>query len=59
VLSNIKDMVEAAGGTMADIVLANVYVTDMSYYDYQGCGTSSSSSRTRSTPDRGVATRAP
>jgi len=36
VLTNIKNMMEAAGGTMADIVLANVYVTDMSYYrDYQ------------------------
>jgi 2-iminobutanoate/2-iminopropanoate deaminase len=36
VLTNIKDIVEGAGGTMADIVLANVYVTDMSYYtDYQ------------------------
>lgn len=32
VLSNIKEMVEAAGGTMDDIVLANVYVTDMQYY---------------------------
>jgi enamine deaminase RidA (YjgF/YER057c/UK114 family) len=36
VLTNIKEIVEGAGGTMADIVLANVYVTDMSYYyDYQ------------------------
>jgi enamine deaminase RidA (YjgF/YER057c/UK114 family) len=36
VLSNIKDLVEAAGGTMADIVLANVFVTDMHfYYDYE------------------------
>jgi 2-iminobutanoate/2-iminopropanoate deaminase len=36
VLSNIKEMVEAAGGTMADVVLANVFVTDMSfYYDYE------------------------
>jgi enamine deaminase RidA (YjgF/YER057c/UK114 family) len=36
VLTNIKNLVEAAGGTMADIVLANVFVTDMSYYtDYQ------------------------
>lgn len=32
VLSNIKDLVEAAGGTMADVVLANVYVTDMQHY---------------------------
>ncbi|MDQ7842638.1 MAG: RidA family protein [Armatimonadota bacterium] len=31
-LSNIKQLVEAAGGTMADVVLANVYVTDMQYY---------------------------
>lgn len=31
-LTNIKQLVEAAGGTMADIVLANVYVTDMQYY---------------------------
>jgi 2-iminobutanoate/2-iminopropanoate deaminase len=36
VLGNIKEMVEAAGGTMADVVVANVYVTDMSfYYDYE------------------------
>lgn len=32
VLSNIKDLVESAGGTMADVVLANVYVTDMQHY---------------------------
>jgi 2-aminomuconate deaminase len=32
VLRNIKDLVESAGGTMSDIVLANVYVTDMQYY---------------------------
>jgi 2-iminobutanoate/2-iminopropanoate deaminase len=32
VLTNIKGIVEAAGGTMADIVLANVFVTDMRYY---------------------------
>jgi enamine deaminase RidA (YjgF/YER057c/UK114 family) len=32
VLGGIKDMVEAAGGTMADVVLANVFVTDMRYY---------------------------
>lgn len=36
VLGNIKEMVEAAGGTMDDICLANVFVTDMHYYsDYQ------------------------
>ena len=36
VLTNIKEVIEGAGGTMADVVLANVYVTDMSYYvDYQ------------------------
>jgi enamine deaminase RidA (YjgF/YER057c/UK114 family) len=32
VLTNIKQMVEAAGGRMSDIVLANVFVTDMRYY---------------------------
>ena len=32
VLDNIKGMVESAGGTMADIVLANVFVTDIRYY---------------------------
>ncbi len=32
VLSNIKAMVEGAGGTMRDVVLANVFVTDMRYY---------------------------
>jgi enamine deaminase RidA (YjgF/YER057c/UK114 family) len=32
VLQNIKILVEAAGGTMDDVVLANVYVTDMQYY---------------------------
>ncbi len=32
VLKNIKLLVEAAGGTMDDIVLANVFVTDMQYY---------------------------
>jgi len=31
-LTNIRQLVEAAGGTMADVVLANVYVTDMQYY---------------------------
>jgi enamine deaminase RidA (YjgF/YER057c/UK114 family) len=36
VLTNIKTLVEAAGGTMADVVLANVFVTDMHYYtDYE------------------------
>lgn len=36
VLGNIKKMVEAAGGTMADIVMANVFVTDMHfYYQYE------------------------
>lgn len=36
VLSNIKSLVEEAGGTMADIVMANVFVTDMHYYtDYE------------------------
>jgi enamine deaminase RidA (YjgF/YER057c/UK114 family) len=32
VLTNIKNLVESAGGTMADIVQANVFVTDMQYY---------------------------
>lgn len=31
VLANIKTVVEACGGTMADIVKINVYVTDISY----------------------------
>jgi enamine deaminase RidA (YjgF/YER057c/UK114 family) len=36
VLTNIKGLVEAAGGTMADVVVANVFVTDMRYYyEYQ------------------------
>lgn len=36
VLSNIKSMLEQAGGSMADVVLANVFVTDMHYYyDYE------------------------
>jgi 2-iminobutanoate/2-iminopropanoate deaminase len=36
VLSNIKEVLEAAGGTMADVVVANVFVTDMHYYyDYE------------------------
>ena len=35
-LSNIRSIVEAAGGTMADVVLANVFVTDMHfYYQYE------------------------
>jgi enamine deaminase RidA (YjgF/YER057c/UK114 family) len=32
VLRNIKELIEGAGGTMADIVMANVFVTDMQYY---------------------------
>ncbi len=36
VLTNIKNLVESAGGTMKDVVLANVFVTDMRYYyEYQ------------------------
>jgi 2-iminobutanoate/2-iminopropanoate deaminase len=36
VLSNIKAVIEGAGGTMADVVVANVFVTDMHfYYDYE------------------------
>jgi 2-iminobutanoate/2-iminopropanoate deaminase len=36
VLSNIKSMMEQAGGSMADVVMANVFVTDMHYYyDYE------------------------
>lgn len=36
VLSNIRDLVQAAGGTMDDVVMANVFVTDMHYYyDYE------------------------
>jgi enamine deaminase RidA (YjgF/YER057c/UK114 family) len=31
-LGSIKELVEAAGGTMADVVLANIFVTDMRYY---------------------------
>lgn len=35
-LTNIKELVEAAGGTMSNIVKANVFVTDIAYYyDYQ------------------------
>lgn len=32
VLTNIKNVVEGAGGSMADIVQANVFVTDMHFY---------------------------
>lgn len=32
VLGSIKELVEVAGGTMADVVMANVFVTDMRYY---------------------------
>jgi len=32
VLGNIKELIESAGGTMADIVMANVFVTDIQYY---------------------------
>jgi enamine deaminase RidA (YjgF/YER057c/UK114 family) len=32
VLGNIKSVIESAGGTMADIVKANVFVTDMQVY---------------------------
>ncbi|MGH7860646.1 MAG: RidA family protein [Candidatus Dormibacteraceae bacterium] len=32
VLTNIKVLLAAAGGTMRDVVLANVFVTDMRYY---------------------------
>jgi 2-iminobutanoate/2-iminopropanoate deaminase len=36
VLTNIKAMMEQAGGSMADVVMANVFVTDMHYYyDYE------------------------
>lgn len=36
VLGNIKEMVEIAGGSMADVVVANVFVTDMHfYYDFE------------------------
>jgi 2-iminobutanoate/2-iminopropanoate deaminase len=35
-LSNLQLMVEAAGGTMGDVVRANAFVTDISYYyDYE------------------------
>ncbi len=32
VLTNLREIVQAAGGTLDDVVLANVYVTDMQYY---------------------------
>jgi len=36
VLTNIREIVETAGGTMSDVVQANVFVTDMHYYyDYE------------------------
>jgi 2-iminobutanoate/2-iminopropanoate deaminase len=36
VLSNIKEMLESAGGSMNDVVMANVFVTDMHfYYEYE------------------------
>lgn len=36
VLSNVAGMLAEAGGTMADVVMANVFVTDMAYYyDYE------------------------
>jgi 2-iminobutanoate/2-iminopropanoate deaminase len=35
-LTNVKLMVEAAGGSMRDVVRANAFVTDISYYyDYE------------------------
>jgi 2-iminobutanoate/2-iminopropanoate deaminase len=36
VLTNIKGMMEQAGGSMEDVVMANVFVTNMAYYyDYE------------------------
>jgi enamine deaminase RidA (YjgF/YER057c/UK114 family) len=36
VLTNIKGIVENAGGSMSDVVMANVFVTDMHfYYQYE------------------------
>lgn len=36
VLSNIRDLLATVGGRMEDVVLANVFVTDMHfYYDYE------------------------
>lgn len=35
-LTNLKGLVEAAGGSMRDVVKANVFVTDIAYYyDYE------------------------
>ena len=35
-LTNLKGIVEAAGGSMRDVVKANVFVTDIAYYyDYE------------------------
>lgn len=35
-LGNIRALIESAGGSMADIVMANVFVTDMHfYYQYE------------------------
>lgn len=35
-LTNIKKLVEAAGGTMDDVVMANVFVSDIHFYhDYE------------------------
>jgi enamine deaminase RidA (YjgF/YER057c/UK114 family) len=35
-LGNIKEMLEASGGSMSDVVMANVFVTDMHfYYQYE------------------------
>jgi 2-iminobutanoate/2-iminopropanoate deaminase len=36
VLTNIKNVIEGAGGSMSDVVMANVFVTDMHfYYQYE------------------------
>ena len=35
-LTNVSSMLAAAGGTMSDVVVANVFVTDMAvYYDFE------------------------
>jgi enamine deaminase RidA (YjgF/YER057c/UK114 family) len=35
-LTNMKQLLEAAGGSMRDVVMANVFVTDIRYYlDYE------------------------
>ncbi|HET6509880.1 MAG TPA: RidA family protein [Baekduia sp.] len=35
-LNNIEDLVKAAGGTMSDVVMANVFVSDIHFYhEYQ------------------------